>query len=288
MNTVEIACLFLDSEISLNSEKFESSVYRKKTNTNVILHYDAVAPKAWKTGLAKCFLHRAKVICSNEKTLHKELDTLKDIYFRNGYPMKFMDNVIKKVFEPKENHTVIEKSAPVNNTNAEEEAKCSKNEFKSILKIPFIGKISAVFGRRMKQVIKSLGQDIKIVYQTTKIKDSFQLKDPVPKHLQAAIVYEFSCRGDPDTKYIGFTNRTLHERVKEHVRGGTAVSDHIANCKECDQKGVTINDFKILKRCRNKYDTSKYEALYIKEKDPALNRQLIKPGGKQYTLAVFG
>ena len=125
------------------------------------------------------------------------------------------------------------------------------------------------------------------MYETTRVCDAFQLKDTVPKELQAKVVYEFTCRGDPDVKYIGHTNRTLKERYLEHVRGESAVSDHIANCNACEHKGVTLDDFRVLKRCRYKRDTPKFEALLIKEKDPSLNRQLTKPGGKQYTLAIF-
>jgi hypothetical protein len=135
--------------------------------------------------------------------------------------------------------------------------------------------------------MKTVEQEIRVVYETTKVSEAFQLKDPIPQDLQAKVVYEFTCRGDPDVHYIGYTNRTLKERYREHVRGGTAISDHITQCQDCDKKGVTLNDFKVLKRCRYKTDTPKFEAILIKEKDPILNRQLVKPGGKQYTLVVF-
>ena len=105
--------------------------------------------------------------------------------------------------------------------------------------------------------------------------------------LQSRVVYEFTCRGNPDVRYIGHTNRNFRDRYLEHVRGGSAISDHIAACQECNNKGVTMNDFAILKKCRHKNDTPKFESLLIKERDPILNRQLVKPGHKQYTLAVF-
>ena len=80
------------------------------------------------------------------------------------------------------------------------------------------------------------------------------------------MVYEFMCRGDPDITYVGFTNRTLKERVKEHVSGKTSISDHIAQCNPCQSQGVTIDDFKILRKCRSKWDTSIHEALLITDK----------------------
>ena len=98
---------------------------------------------------------------------------------------------------------------------------------------------------------------------------------------------KFTCRGDPDTNYIGFTNRTLRERVKEHLTSGsTAISDHISLCKTCDEKGITIDDFSIIKRCRYKHESSIYEALAIREQNPILNKNLVKPG-KTFTLKMF-
>ena len=104
--------------------------------------------------------------------------------------------------------------------------------------------------------------------------------------MESNVVYEFTCRGDPNTKYIGYTNRTLEKRVKEHVSGGSAVSDHISVCNECNSKGVTINDFVILHRSHTKQETMVHEALAIKEKSPVLNKNLIKPG-LTFTLMIF-
>ena len=155
------------------------------------------------------------------------------------------------------------------------------------MKIPYVGKISILFAKRIRRLLQTADDNIRVVFKTTKVLESFQLKDPVPKEMTSRVVYEFRCRGDPDITYVGFTNRTLKERVKEHVSGTTSVSDHIGQCTVCETEGITIEDFKILKRCRNKWDTSVHEALLIMEKNPVLNRQLIKPGGKQFTLRIF-
>ena len=161
------------------------------------------------------------------------------------------------------------------------------NKKYAVLKIPYLGKISTLFGKKIKRLLSSEDNNIRIVYSTTKVQDSFRLKDPIPNQLRSRVVYEFTCRGDPNISYIGFTNRTLEQRSKEHIRGGTAVSDHIGNCKTCIDSVITANDFRILKKCKQKYEAPIFEALFIKERDPTLNRQLIKPGGKQFTLDIF-
>ena len=158
---------------------------------------------------------------------------------------------------------------------------------KLVLKLPYLGKVSIAFAKKLRNILKSGGQDIRTLYKTTKVQDSFLLKDPIPKNIASKVVYKFTCRGDPGTNYIGFTNRTLRERVKEHLTSGsTAISDHISVCKTCDEKGVTIDDFAIIKRCRYKHESSIYEALAIKEQNPNLNKNLIKPG-KTFTLKMF-
>ena len=57
-------------------------------------------------------------------------------------------------------------------------------------------------------------------------------------------------------QYTGYsyhnTSRPLVERVKEHLKGKTAVSDHISNCNICKNEKITVYNFGILKECRNK------------------------------------
>ena len=136
-----------------------------------------------------------------------------------------------------------------------------------------------MYSRKMASVLnKTVKDKVRIVYGTTKIKDYFRLKDPSPKELQTNVVYRFKCLVDPNTQYVGYTNRTLGERVNEHLGGITRVSDHIRECTECNKRGVTLEQFDILKKCRKDTDTPIFEALIIKRLNPLLNKQLIKPG----------
>ena len=87
---------------------------------------------------------------------------------------------------------------------------------------------------------------------------------------------------------IGYTNRTLKERVQEHLKGKTAVSDHIVGCEHCNKNGVSIDNFEVLKKCRNWSDTSVYEAIFIQKQNPILNRQLTNTTQYHtFTLRVF-
>ena len=61
-------------------------------------------------------------------------------------------------------------------------------------------------------------------------------------------------------------------------------TEHLVSCQEL---GITINDFKILKKCKSKADTAIYEALLIKKLNPVLNHNLKKPGWT-WSLQLFG
>lgn len=266
---------FLDTSITLKPEGIHSTVYRKPTNTNVLLNNTAVAPSSWKNGLIKCLLHRAKVVCSDDRALDEEQDKLRRIFYQNGYPYKLFDSIKQQLNEKMSSC----------HDNSSRQVK-EPEDCKIIFKVPYLGKISVTFAKRLRKLLSTSGQDIRIVYKTTKVQDSFSLKDPVPKAISSKVVYKFTCRSDPGTNYIGFTNRTLSERIKEHVSGSTAISDHISICTICNDEGVTIDDFQIIKRCRYKTESSIYEALAIKEQNPNLNKNLVKPG-KTFSLQFF-
>ena len=291
--TVEIggdSLPFLDTEVTIRSEKITSTVYRKPTNTDVLLSYSSVAPNAWKMGLIKCFVHRAQVICSSQTLLREELAKLRGIFYKNGYPTHIFDKVSRLYFDKmKEKELVLtdSNSSDTHNNEGSEEKKNDPELPRPMVKIPFIGKASALFSRKIKRLVKSqCNLDARVVYQTAKVKDYFILKDEDPKDVLSKVVYKFTCSSDSSIDYIGYTKRNLLERVKDHLRGNTAVSDHVSTCSGCSTNGVSINNFEILKRCRSEYDTKVYEAMLIKRKDPALNRQLVKPR-QGFTLGVF-
>ena len=220
-------------------------------------------------------------MCSDEDSLKDEIQKLSDIFRKNGYSDEFFQRTVREYLEKRANE--------VKKTRASSPEKGVKEEIlhRPWIQVPYIGKASILFSRRLTKLIKDrLDKDIRTIFQTTKVKDSFALKDTTPKEICARVVYMFSCRGDPTVNYIGYTNRTLGERVKEHLRGGTAVSDHIAYCSRCTSSRITIDDFRVLRKCHTKLDTAIYEAILIKSHNPKLNTQLVKPG-YSYTLKIF-
>ena len=129
-------------------------------------------------------------------------------------------------------------------------------------------------------------EKLRITYSTSKVQDYFRFKDQDHKELLTNVVYRFTCLSDSNTQYIGYTNRSLRERVKEHLAGGTRISDHIGTCQSCSRNSITSEDFVVLKKCCRKNDTAIFKALFIKKYNPSLNIQLVKPG-YSHQLRIF-
>ena len=54
---------FLDVQIQLTYKGNDTCVWRKPTNTGLLLNYKTNCPKTWESCLITCFLHRAKNTC---------------------------------------------------------------------------------------------------------------------------------------------------------------------------------------------------------------------------------
>ena len=184
---------FFDVEVKLLNDGYETNVWRKSTNTGLLLNFNAMCPKIWKSGLIMCFLRRAKSICSNYKLYLKEVQKLRLIFNNNGYSNWFIDNTLKK-FE--------EQSAAKNNSQK------TKKDFSFTLGLPYFGNSSRQFAKKLSVLAKrKFDVDINVYYTTFKTGFYFQLKCSTPLSLMSNVVYKFNCSCDADLSYIGMTTR---------------------------------------------------------------------------------
>ena len=262
---------FLDINIKLKREEITTKVHKKEIDTDVILNFSAVAPIKWKRALILWFVNRARIIASTHNIYKQEITSLKEKFFKNGYPKKFVDDI-------------IERSLNINKDCTKQ--KLSNSDFKNVVKVPYIGKPSIEYKKKLEKLLNNYIEEFKVIFTTTKVSNYFSNKDKTPHELKSNVVYEYKCSYDKSIQYIGFTSRPLVERIKEHLKGKTSVSDHISNCNVCKNEKITANNFGILKECRNKFETLISEALLIKRYNPILNKQLIKPG-ITHTLRIF-
>ena len=263
---------FLDVEMYLSDFGISTQVYRKKTDTQTILHYDSVAPQSWKTGLYKCLVSRAKNICSSSTSLCKEIKYLRELFRTNGYPDWWLDREEKR-----------------SKNEAKRLPQETENNRFAILRLPFLGSCSTKLGRTLTKLLES-SYNIKIrtVYSNQKVGSYFVLKDRLPPVLTPNVVYQFKCAVDSAVTYIGMTSRQLVVRVGEHFDPAkySAVQDHVATCSGCSN-GNPLDRFEVLRACRNSIETACTEAFFIKKNRPILNKQLASTMGCQFLIKIF-
>ena len=74
---------------------FETSVYRKRTFSDVFTNFESFISTTYKSGLLETMLFRCLSICSSYRKFHEEIVKLKEIFKRNSYPDKFRDRCVK-------------------------------------------------------------------------------------------------------------------------------------------------------------------------------------------------
>ena len=71
---------FLDVEIKMNDTEYDSCMWRKPTNTGLLLNFHSIGPTTRKFSLIKCFLPSAKYICSNYSLYKQKIEKLQMLF----------------------------------------------------------------------------------------------------------------------------------------------------------------------------------------------------------------
>ena len=87
---------FIGIEIIKNKTKLETQVYRKSTNTSLLLHFHSHTDKRYKDPLFGTMLHRAYALSSTTEAFNEECAKLRSIFSRLDYPWSLTDSVISK------------------------------------------------------------------------------------------------------------------------------------------------------------------------------------------------
>ena len=156
----------------------------------------------------------------------------------------------------------------------------------TIFLIPYIGLPSIIFGRKLKRLLKDYYCiDVKVVVSSFKVKNYFSLKCHTPMPLMANVVYQFTCLRDANSTYIGKTIRHLTTRIREHTISPSVIKEHLSSCTTC-KDNYSCNSFKVIDSSNSDFEVSIKEALYIKHKNPNLNKQL-STQGMFFMLKIF-
>ena len=183
---------FLDISVKLEENKFTTSIYKKPSNTDVLLNFHSCTPKTWKKNLVRQLFIRNKRLVS-EELQNLETNRIKNLLLRNGYPINFINNEIEKL------------------QKLEDKQQIPKQQY---LTVPYIKKVSEKFSKNITKNLETIGINIKVAFRTSKVGNYFSLKEKINKLYRSCIVYKFQCPGDLDTQYIGETERQLFVRIK--------------------------------------------------------------------------
>ena len=253
---------FLDILIEKSDNKVKTSVYHKPTYTGLLTNFNSFVPFQYKLGLIRTLIDRTFRINNNWFSFDTDVKNLTKVLGRNCFPMLLINKVLKNYL-----HKQYTKN---NNTE-------SANDIDlRYFKLPYIGKHSIVLKQRIKDVMKKFCKNIdaRLVFTTSKIKDSFSAKDKFNSfdHI-SKVIYKFVCASCADS-YIGETERHLSKRIKEHCSDKNShVFKHL-NASEACKNAYNNNCFFVLDHADTKHQLRIKEGMYIKWEQPVLNKQL--------------
>ena len=275
---------FLDISISIQNETFTTKVYRKPSNTHILMNYKCVAPTKWKSSLVKCLLNKDYRISSSHEFFIEEVAQIETILTQNDYPKSMFQNVIKDFVEF---HNIDSENFKANVKKPDESKQHDTTE-KVFFTIPYLGKPSIRLQNHIKKEIKNYGVVITAAYKTTKVSNYFSLKTRCPDLFTSNVIYKFTCSQNETISYIGETRRQLFRRAEEHLKTdkSSAVFEHISSCEKCQNSNNIMESFKIIKLC-SPNNILTFEAMMIANEKPILNIQLGPGKGTLTSLTLY-
>ena len=191
------------------------------------------------------------------------------IFFsNNGFPKILFEKVIKKAVNS-------------NNPHKNDERKQKNVATVHTLVLPYFGKVSDTFRRKMDAMSRKLNIEVRTVFRPFKISNYFSLKAKCPDSLKSMLVYRYRCPKNGGTTYIGRTKRHFLVRMKEHMTASqspSAIFNHVIDC-DCS---ASKENFEIIYKAKNTYELNIAEALLISNYKPDLNRNLANNGASLF------
>ena len=169
-------------------------------------------------------VYRSIRISSDYFELHKEFLFIRQLGVSNGYPLSFIQNIIKNTLNRHQLHSCNNRP-PNTNTSPESETPIIKQSRKdlpkkqvALVEIPYVGRLTMSYGKKLVELTKSISPQIHlqlIARPPSSIRTFFPHKEPLPKDLTSHVVYNIKCKQCP-VSYIGMTLRQPERRFKEH------------------------------------------------------------------------
>ncbi|XP_078368307.1 uncharacterized protein LOC144652167 [Oculina patagonica] len=192
---------FVGMAIIKTDNRLNTSVYRKKTNKGLLLHYQSHVDNRYKRSLLRTMFDRAKRLSSTPDLFAQECRELKTTFLKLKYPGKLIDTVLNRFHSSQDQNEscIAPADSPVRIT------------------LPFKDQKSADYVRReLCDLGKKIDREITPAFTSKKISEELKFTETKPSLVnQQSVVYEYKCNSC-DANYIGYTSRHLHLRIEEH------------------------------------------------------------------------
>ena len=175
------------------------------TYTGLLLNFKSCTSFPYKISLIKCLIDRSFKICINWNSFHNVIENIKSNFIKNAYPLFLIDKVIKKYLSYKlsSNQNQLKDTSDIHS-----------------FKLSYISNLSHHIRNKLLKLCKEFCKEnfnIKLVFNSFKIKNYFSYKDPIPDDLKSFLVYKFTC-ASCSSSYIGETCRHFKTRIEEHIK----------------------------------------------------------------------
>ena len=275
---------FLDVLVNTENDLFKTAVYRKATDAGSCLNADSECPSRYKISVIRSFIRRAVTHCSTWSDLHAEFVRMKQILVNNGYSNTDIDVEIKKHMD-----RAVTKVKDV--TKKDSLTLFYRNYMSSAWKVD-----ERVIREILHDCVKCTNVDeslnLVIYYQNRKT-HNLVMKNNLTADgnnlKRSNVVYQFycpheDCRLHP-VSYIGATTTTLSRRLTMHLRDGSP-KEHMQRSHNTTltRKHLTENTA-IISSSTNPKRLQILEALYIRERSPQINKQILSTAA---TLGLWG
>ena len=252
---------FLGIQLLNGSPQIETKVCVKPTNSGLLLHYQSHVDNRYKKGLLRTMLDGAHCLSSSWIHFSDDCDRLKTVFSQFKYSKHLVNSTIRSFVDSKvcDQQQSLSPSRETDDTIR--------------LVLPFKDQISAdIVKKQLEDLNLKVHTTIQPVFVSRKIEQELNVKETKPPIVnQQCVVYGFQC-DLCNAGYVGYTRRHLHNHVKGHKQQSSAIAKHYKNMHGTMPQGL-LKRFKVLKKCRNKFDCLVYEMLFILALKPNLKVQ---------------
>ena len=143
------------------------------TYTELLLNFKSFTLFSYKISLIKCLIDTSFKICNNWNSFRNNIQSIKSNLIKNTYSPFLIDKVIKKYLDYKfsSNQNLLKDKSDIH-----------------YFKLPYIGNLSHHIKNKLLTLCKAfcIGNfNIKLVFNSFKIKNYFSCKDPISNDLKS-------------------------------------------------------------------------------------------------------